>query len=130
MAKPRELDAALHILDRQLVACDDLLAGNADDLELEDGGLPIVVGIVSGPGALAERIGGRLGNGWAALQRRIRLGGEAGARAAVIPFSSVKKLSSRIDLSVEAEELDSYASERWIRDHIIGKIPGADHAPG
>ena len=132
MARLRRLDAGLHLLDRQLVDRDGRLAGNVDDLELElpeDGGLPVVVAIVSGPGALAERIGGRLGHAWSALHRRLRPGGEPGATPRLISFSDVKKLSSQIDLAVRAEELDSHASERWLRDHVIAKIPGAGRAP-
>jgi hypothetical protein len=131
MAAGRTLDAGLHLLDRQLVDCDGRLAGNVDDLELElpdDGGPPVIVAIISGPGALAERIGGRLGHGWAALHRRLRPGGEAGAVPDPVSFAVVKRIGSQIDLSISVRELDSYASERWVRDHIIGKIPGAHHA--
>ena len=132
MARARTLDAGLHLLDRQLVDCDGRLAGNVDDLELElpdDGGLPIVTAIVSGPGALAERIGGRLGHAWSALHRRLRPGGEPGADLDLIACSNVKKLSSQIDLAVPVEALESHAPERWVREHIIAKIPGAGHAP-
>jgi hypothetical protein len=128
----RTLDAGLHLLDRQLVDRDGRLAGNIDDLELElpdDGGVPIVVAIVSGPGALAERNGGRLGNAWSALYRRMRPGGDPGADLDHIPFSKVKRVSSQVDLDVQVEDLESFASERWVRDHVIAKIPGAGHAP-
>src|SRR4051794_25789896 len=133
MPAPRTLDAGLHLLDRQLVDCNGHLVGNVDDLELElpdDGGLPVLVAIVSGPGALAERIGGRLGNAWAALHRRLRPGGEPGADRDLVPFSGVTEVGSAICLAVPAEELATNASERWVRDRIIAKIPGADHAPG
>jgi hypothetical protein len=132
MAHHRTLDAGLHLLDRQLVDCNGRLAGNVDDLELElpdDGGPPVLVAIVSGPGALAERIGGKIGNAWAALHRRLRPGTEPGTGPDLISFADVKKLSSQIDLAVPVEQLDSYASERWVRDHVIAKIPGAGHAP-
>jgi len=133
MRPPRTLDAALHLLDRQLVDRDERLVGNVDDLELEmpeDGGLPVVVAIVSGPGALADRIGGRLGHAWAELHRRLRPAGDPGADPDLVPFSAVSKIASCVHLDAHAEELESNASERWVRQHIIAKIPGADHAPG
>jgi hypothetical protein len=129
---PRTLDAALHLLDRQLVDRDERLVGNVDDLELEvpdDGGLPVIVAIVSGPGALADRIGGRLGRSWAELHRRISPGGPA-VDPDLVPFSAVTKVASAVHLDAQAEDLEANASERWVRDHIIAKIPGADHAPG
>jgi hypothetical protein len=128
---PRTLDAGLHLLDRQLVDRDERLVGNVDDLELEmpeDGGLPVVVAIVSGPGALADRIGGRLGRSWAALHRRISPGGPA-VDPDLVPFATVTKVGSCIHLDAHAEDLETNASERWVRDHVINKIPGAGHAP-
>src|SRR3954451_15098203 len=133
MRAPRTLDAGLHLLDRQLVDRNERLVGNVDDLELEvpeDGGLPVVVAIVSGPGALADRIGGRVGHSWSVLHRRMRPGGEPGADPDLVPFSKVAKLGSCVHLDANAEDLESTAAERWVRDHIIAKIPGADHAPG
>jgi hypothetical protein len=133
MAHHRTLDAGLHLLDRQLVDCDGRLAGNVDDLELEvpdDGGRPVVVAIVSGPGALAERMGGRIGRAWASLHRRLRPELEPGTGPDLIAFADVTKLSSRVELRVGVDELDSHASERWVRDNVIAKIPGAGHAPG
>jgi hypothetical protein len=129
---PRTLDAGLHLLDRQLVDRDERLVGKVDDLELEvpeDGGLPVVVAIVSGPGALADRTGGRVGRSWSALHRRLRPGGTPGGDPDLVPFSVVTKIASCVRLDAHAEELESNASERWVRDHIIAKIPGAGHAP-
>jgi hypothetical protein len=131
MPHTRTLDAGLHLLDRQIVDCDGRLAGNVDDLHLEvpdDGGLPVVAGIVSGPGALAERLGGRLGRAWAALHKRMRPGGDPDTDVDVIPFSDVTRLSTQIDLAVPARQLESHATERWLSEHVISKIPGAGDA--
>src|SRR5205823_12906992 len=58
-------DLGLELLDRQIVDRDGMLAGKVDDLELsfpEGGsGPPFVTAILAGPGALARRLGGRLG---------------------------------------------------------------------
>jgi hypothetical protein len=72
-AAGRVLDAGLDLLDRQMVDADGAPAGKVDDLtleELSDGSL-LVTEILSGPGALAPRLGGRLGAGWTALFRRL-----------------------------------------------------------
>ena len=57
----RVIDAALQLLDRQLIDSDGAAAGKVDDLELtelEDGSL-VVTAVLSGPGALAPRLGRR-----------------------------------------------------------------------
>jgi len=54
------LDAALHLLDRQVVGSDGLMAGKVDDVELtERGGRLEVTGLLTGPSALLPRLGGR-----------------------------------------------------------------------
>ncbi len=135
MPQGRFLDAALELLDRQLIDCDGNLAGNVDDLEIElpagwpddsVGEKPIVTAILSGPGVLAERFGGRLGHGWAALHRRLHPG-TSGSGA--IPMAQVRSIDSAIRLGLHRSELASDRLEDWFRVHVITKIPGAGHAP-
>jgi sporulation protein YlmC with PRC-barrel domain len=61
----RWLDAALHLLDRQVVDVDGRMVCNVDDLELTEtaGGDLAVTGLLVGPAALVPRFSGRLG-GW------------------------------------------------------------------
>ena len=69
------IDAALELLDRQLVDSDDSLAGKVDDLELtpseDDPHVLYVTAILSGPGALGPRLPGRLGRAWSAMFDRL-----------------------------------------------------------
>jgi hypothetical protein len=126
----RVLEAGLHLLDRQLVDRDGRLAGKVDDLELElpeGGGPPQVTAILAGPGALARRLGGRLGAGLEALANRLRDGDDR--RPARVSFAVVKQIGSAIDLSVAKAELATDRLESWTRDHLIGKLPGAGNAP-
>ena len=60
---PDEIDAALNLLDRQIVDKDGRMAGTVDDLELteEPNGAPYVTAILAGPGALSRQLGGRVG---------------------------------------------------------------------
>ncbi|MGY2874844.1 sporulation protein YlmC with PRC-barrel domain [Marmoricola sp. URHA0025 HA25] len=59
------LDAALHLMDRQVVDIDGMMVCNVDDLEITDGGGRelSVTGLLVGPAALVPRFSGRLG-GW------------------------------------------------------------------
>ena len=61
----RWLDAALHLLDRQVVDSEGKLVCNVDDLEITDGGGRelAVSGLLVGPAALVPRFSGRMG-GW------------------------------------------------------------------
>lgn len=135
MRPARILDAALELLDRQLIDCDDKLAGNVDDVEIElpdnwpdvaPGELPIVTALLSGPGVLADRFGGRLGSGWAAFHRRIHPG-TAGTGA--IPMAQVREIGSAIRLGRSRADLPSDRFEDWFCCHVIAKIPGSGHAP-
>jgi hypothetical protein len=130
----RSIWAGLHLLDRQIVDCDGFLAGKVDDLELEipDGpggpdALPVVVAILSGPGALAGQIGGRLGRLVAAVHQRLHPETEAGP--ATIPFGVVKRVEEHVEVSLGRSALESNRAEEWARDVVIDKIPGAGHAP-
>ena len=126
----RILEAALQLLDRQLVDKDGRLAGKVDDLELtfpDGGGPPLVTAILAGPGALSRRVGGRLGAWLEAVANRLREGDDR--RPARVPFSAVTEIGSAIRLRVVKAELETDRLEAWTRDRIIGKLPGAGHAP-
>jgi sporulation protein YlmC with PRC-barrel domain len=122
----RVLDAGLELLDRQMIDPDGRMAGNVDDLELtfgEGDGAPVVTAILAGPGALARRIGGRLGDGIASIHERLQECDIEGP--ARISFGAVAAIGSDVRLSVSRRDLEIYRFERWARDGIISKIPGA-----
>jgi hypothetical protein len=127
----RMIDAGLQLLDRQILDSEGWMAGNVDDLELtfpEEGtGPPIVTAILAGPGALARRIGGRLGAWIESVQVRLHPNEQPGP--ARISFGVVKRFDNHVELSVPKEELEVDLLERWVREHIIEKIPGADRSP-
>jgi hypothetical protein len=120
----RVLFAALDLLDRQLRDRQGILCGNVDDLELErseDTGELYVTALVSGPGALLERLGHlRLGR-W--LQRTNRTANPAGDE--LVPMRLVQRIGPVIDLAVDAVDLATHGSERWVRDHVISHVPGS-----
>jgi hypothetical protein len=126
----RILEAGLHLLDRQLIDADGRLAGKVDDLELEvpeGGGPPVVTAILSGPGALSRRIGGRTGAWLEAVANRLRGGDDP--RPARVSFAVVKRIESAVNLSVAKSELETNRLEAWTRDHLIAHIPGAGDEP-
>jgi sporulation protein YlmC with PRC-barrel domain len=121
----RRLLLGLQLLDRQIVDREGRLAGKVDDVELttpEEGGPPIVTALVSGRGALARRLGGRMGRAAAALSRRLDpQQGEPGR----IPLGDVSDIGNHVTVARDADELTVYTAERAVRDGIIGRIPGA-----
>jgi hypothetical protein len=126
------IDAGLHLLDRQIIDAAGLMAGNVDDLEMsfpEEGtGPPIVTAIYAGPGALARRIGGRLGSWIESVHQRLHPHPDPGP--ARIPFGVVKRINDHVDLSLGKADLEVDRLERWVRERIIDKIPGAFRREG
>ena len=124
---PRMIDAGLTLLDRQMLDCDDRMCGKVDDLELdvpEGGGAPVVTAILAGPGALAHRLGGRLGAWVESVHGRLHEGPDpAPAR---VPFDAVVDIGSVVKLLLSKDDLELSRFEHWVRDHFIGHIPGAE----
>ena len=123
------VDAGLHLLDRQIVDEDGKLAGKVDDLELtlpDSGGPLFVSAVLCGPEALGHRIGGPLGRWMEAAQARLRPAGQEGP--ARISFGVVKRIVQHVELGVSADELAVTQLDRWVEEHVIGRIPGAEHA--
>ncbi|MBM7790355.1 hypothetical protein [Tenggerimyces flavus] len=122
------LYADFHLLDRQVIDSDGMLVCKIDDLELSESGsdsaLPCVTNVLVGPAALGPRIGGILGDWFVAAQRRFHPDPDPGP--ASFPFALVEKVHEEVRLSVSKYGLDLDRTEDWVRDHLIGRIPGAD----
>jgi sporulation protein YlmC with PRC-barrel domain len=125
----RVLDAGLELLDLQLVDPDGRLAGKVDDLELTfgEGGPPVVTAILAGPGALARRLGGRLGTWIARIHRRLQDRDLEGP--ARIGLGTMVRLDEEVHLDVSRRDLPTDALEAWVRTRIVEKIPGAGPRP-
>jgi sporulation protein YlmC with PRC-barrel domain len=124
----RELHAALVLLDRQLVDRNGRLCGKVDDIELSEPdaeGHRYVSAILSGPGALLTRLGHARSGDW--LRRQVAVVFPSDRDDPVrIPISRVTDIGNHITLSLDANEVATAAGERWVRDHIIGHLPGSD----
>jgi hypothetical protein len=124
-------DVVLRLLDHQLVGPDGALLGNVDDLELAhtaEGWL--VTGVMVGPAALSQRLPGRLGDWLYAVWRRLHAAEDP--TAVVLPIEHVV----RIDSAVHVDERGAHALtltfglELWLREHVVGRLPGAREAGG
>ena len=126
----REVWAVLELLDRQLVDRDGCLVGKVDDVEFElpdePDGLPRVTALLAGLGALANHIGGDTGKALAAAERR--LAERRDRQPSRVDIALVRDIASAIELDADRDDLDTNRGERWVRDVIIAKIPGAGHA--
>ncbi|KJK33664.1 hypothetical protein UK23_45225 [Lentzea aerocolonigenes] len=128
MSVPDPLRVDFQLLDRQIVDLDGYLVGKADDVEFgtTEDGRPFVAAILVGHHALGRRIGGVLGRWMAAVARRLHTTGDP--QPLRIPFERVAEIGSAIRLDVRHELLDTPALELWLRDNVIGRIPGATDA--
>lgn len=114
------------LLDREIRDCRKLHAGRVDDLELSDpspGESPVLTALLCGPTAFGPRIGGRLGSWWLAIGRRLRPFDDP--HPVRIPVELIDHVNRRrIKLLISRENLDSDRFRRWVRDKVIGRIPG------
>ncbi|MCM0678441.1 hypothetical protein NCC78_27750 [Micromonospora phytophila] len=124
------VQVARQLLDRQLVDVTGRLVGKVDDVEfaLDDDGVPYVRTLLSGPGALGARVGGRLGRMLVLAAERFV--SDPPLTPMRIPFRLVERVDSAVWLRVPAEELPASPVEEWLRRHLIGRIPGAGRASG
>jgi hypothetical protein len=120
---PRVVHAGLQLLDRQLLDRNGAHCGKVDDVELEESedGTVRVSAILCGPGALLSRTGFTRLGGWL---RRFAVAsypwdGDPGR----IDFEHVVDLGDHVELDVDREQLATFAGERWVRDHVIARIP-------
>jgi sporulation protein YlmC with PRC-barrel domain len=111
------------VLDKQVLARDRVKIGKVDGIvvELEDNAAPRVAFIEMGAVALARRLG-RWPGATASATAQL-LGGNQSKGPHRIPWDHVRNIGLNIEVDVAARPF--FAWQRWLRDHIIGRIPGA-----
>ncbi|RIV37720.1 hypothetical protein [Micromonospora radicis] len=124
------IQVSRQLLDRQLVDVDGRLVGKVDDVEfaLDADGVPYLRTLLTGPGALGLRVGGRIGRMLVLTAERF-----VTDRPMVplrIPYGLVDRVDSAVWLRIRAEQLPTSPVEEWLRRHLIGRIPGAGRAGG
>jgi sporulation protein YlmC with PRC-barrel domain len=116
------IDATFHLLDRQIVDPDGVMAGKVDDLELtppdgDPSGPPRVTAIIGGPAPLAHRIDRRLAT-WFKREWRI-------------DFGVVKDVGVDVEVSLPASDLPTGKAEAAVWEQIVLHLPGGRrHAGG
>jgi hypothetical protein len=124
-ARPgRWLDAQLHLLDRQVLDVDDVPVAVVDDLELSEVPFDQEISIDTPPPVITALLSG------AAIATRIFGGRPPESRMQRTPWAAVVDIGVVIKLAVGRDTLDLAWTERWVRDRIIGRIPGGRHIPG
>jgi hypothetical protein len=118
----RVVDAGLELLDRQILDPHDVPVSTVDDLELstpddlahlDPQNPPVVQALLTGPILLTRIFGGRLPD----------------SRFVRIPWKVVAEVETVVKVGVAADSLDASWTERWMRDHVIARIPGGRHDP-
>jgi len=117
----RVLDARLHLLDRQVLDLHGEPVTTVDDLELADlqlgersgAAAPAISALISGPILTTRLFGGRTPR-----DRLHRIG-----------WDRIAEVDTVITLSVSGDSLEVTWFERWLAQHVIGRIPGGHHAP-
>ena len=117
-------DAALSLLDRQIVASDGLLVGKVDDVAIQqdEAGRWYVTELLVGPAALGPRTGGLLGDWMTVIWSRLTRHPDAGP--ARIHIDKVDDIESAIHLTISRENAGLEGFETWVRENIVGRIPG------
>lgn len=117
----RVVDARLHLLSRQVLDVAGEPVTTVDDLELvgPDGG-DVVPGREARVAAIVA---------WPVLVTRILGGHPPRSRRAQIAWDDVGHVGTALELTVPADRLDVGWAERWVRDHVVGRIPGGTHDP-
>ena len=113
-------DLGHHLLDRRVVDRHGRQLGRVDDIELSDEDPPRVSAIMLGPEALGRRLGGVLGT-----VTRSRPDDGMPPR---IAWEHVTEIGSDIATDLDADELDFPRSERWLREHVVDRLPGASRS--
>lgn len=113
------------ILDKQVVDREQVKIGKVDGLvvELRRGKPPRVVAVELGSIALARRLGARPGRWTAGLTAW--LSGKRQPRPHRIAWHKVRDIGVDIEFDIDVRRTTILAWQDWLREHVIGRIPGA-----
>ncbi|MEV7972632.1 hypothetical protein [Cellulomonas sp. NPDC089187] len=109
----RVVDARLHLLDRLVLDRDGEPVTTVADADLDLGEQPRLTALLAGP-VLGTRIFG---------------GTPPPSRWERIDWRQVTDVGTTIQLAADSDDLTVTWTERWVRDRVIGRIPGGRHAP-
>jgi hypothetical protein len=113
------------IVDKQVVDREQTKIGKVDGIvaELRDGAPPKVVFVELGAVAVARRLGRRM-HRWA-VRLSEKLGGPQRRLPHRIAWNKVRDIGVDIEFDIDVRETAIFDWQDWLRDHVIGRIPGA-----
>jgi hypothetical protein len=116
-------DLIRDILDKQLVDGNGTEMGRIDGIiiEVRDGAPPRVDHFELGFTVLAERMHARLERWFRAARRwSVRR-----TTRQIVPWSAVEEVTQHhVKLDLDAEKTPAFDWERWLRKHIVHRLPG------
>jgi hypothetical protein len=118
------LDLVRDVLDKQMLDRRLQRMGKVDGivLELREGMPPRVIGLEVGMTALSRRLGRRPGRWMTRLAHRLSPQRPGACR---VPWPKVQQIDLAVHVDLDAEQSPAYVLERWLRRHVVGRIPGA-----
>ncbi|HKH47982.1 MAG TPA: hypothetical protein VKM72_25265 [Thermoanaerobaculia bacterium] len=119
----KRLDLVRDVLDKQVVECEEMKIGRVDGLVLELRGdqPPRVDSLEMGFVVLARRVHPRVESWIERLRRRFSVRKAARYR---VPWSKVMEVKPHhVQIEVAALETPAFDWERWLRDHVVAKLP-------
>jgi sporulation protein YlmC with PRC-barrel domain len=125
---PDPLRIDFHLLDRQIVDPSGAKIGKVDDVEFEvdDQGRIRIAALLVGLHVLGTRMSGPVGRWLAAVATRLHPQGRP--EPLRVPFEHVTKVGSEVIIGLRPELFEPPPLEKWLRDKVIGRIPGAHDA--
>jgi hypothetical protein len=117
-----EIDLVRDLLDTQVLDRKKRPLGKVDGigLELRDGGPPRVAYFeIEGPTAWA-----RLGKRWGRWAAKLASRWQREGHPYRFRWSQVLDLGIDIEIDVDAERLPPFDLERWLRERVVGRLPG------
>ena len=122
--RTEKLELVRDVLDKLLLDREGNPLGRVDGIVIvfsSDAPQPRVAQIESGVATLARRLDGRLARG---LQRIGRKFGIRWHRPVRVPWSRVEINTKELRLDILADNSRLLEGERWLRNHIVRRIPG------
>jgi hypothetical protein len=123
MAQPKNIRLIRDVLDKLLVDRSGMPVGRVDGIVLLLSGEhspPRVIQIESGASTLARRWNHQFES---VIRWTVRKLGLRWRRPVRIPWHDIDSLGRELQLNVCGEDSPLLARERWLRDHIIRRIP-------